>query len=488
MSEAEQEAMKEFDVIILGTGVKECVLSGLLSSLKLPPGADDAKNKKVLVLDRNSYYGGESASLNLDQLFKKFRGEEAKVDTDKLGRSRDYCLDLCPKFLMACGDLVRILLLTKVTDYLEFKSVEGSYVMKNNGKVYKCPATPAEALSSSLMGMFEKRRFKKFLDFVSKFEDDKKETYAAVEKNGSLKDMTALQLLAHFGLDDNTMSFTGHAIALFTDDTYLSGSALDLIERTQLYAFSVAKYGKSPYIYPKWGLGGLPEGFSRRCAVHGGTFMLNMNEEPNFIKNINFGGDGKVEGIELSENVSKCYEIPQNIKCKQLIADPSYFVGTDHAEKVKKIGEIVRCIVILNQPVRDCKGDSTQVIIPAMSLDKTEFKRKSDIYICSVSYAHNVCAEGKYVAVISANVENADHMKDLEPALALMENVIEKFVWKSEVYEPVGNGSEDNCFITKSYDATTHFQTCSQEIIELYKAVTGHELDLTAEPEQTVEG
>jgi len=128
MSEAEQDAMKEFDVIILGTGVKECVLSGLLSSLKLPPGAEDGKTKKVLVLDRNSYYGGESASLNLDQLYKKFRGEEAKVNTD-LGRSRDYCLDLCPKFLMACGNLVKILLLSRVTDYLEFKSVAGSYVM-----------------------------------------------------------------------------------------------------------------------------------------------------------------------------------------------------------------------------------------------------------------------------------------------------------------------------------------------------------------------
>ena len=29
-------------------------------------------------------------------------------------------------------------------------------------------------------------------------------------------------------------------------------------------------YGKSPYIYPLYGLGGLPEGFSRLCAINGG--------------------------------------------------------------------------------------------------------------------------------------------------------------------------------------------------------------------------
>jgi hypothetical protein len=32
---------------------------------------------------------------------------------------------------------------------------------------------------------------------------------------------------------------------------------------------------KSPYIYPLYGLGGLPEGFSRMCAINNGVFMLN---------------------------------------------------------------------------------------------------------------------------------------------------------------------------------------------------------------------
>ena len=62
-----------------------------------------------------------------------------------------------------------MLIKTDVTKYLEFKVVEGSYVYKS-GKIHKVPATEKEALSSSLMGLLEKRRFKKFLEFTSSWE------------------------------------------------------------------------------------------------------------------------------------------------------------------------------------------------------------------------------------------------------------------------------------------------------------------------------
>lgn len=64
---------------------------------------------QILHIDRNSYYGGESASLNLEDLYKKFRGSE--TPPKELGRTRDYCVDLCPKFIMACGKLFRFVLM-----------------------------------------------------------------------------------------------------------------------------------------------------------------------------------------------------------------------------------------------------------------------------------------------------------------------------------------------------------------------------------------
>jgi len=103
----------EYDVIVLGTGLKECILSGLFS----------VSGKKVLHMDRNDYYGGASASLNLEQLFTQFK--EGKKAPESLGRARDYNVDIVPKFIMASGTLVKLLLHTDVTKYLDFRVVAG---------------------------------------------------------------------------------------------------------------------------------------------------------------------------------------------------------------------------------------------------------------------------------------------------------------------------------------------------------------------------
>jgi Rab GDP dissociation inhibitor len=80
---------EEYDVIVLGTGLKECILSGLLSVDRL----------KVLHMDRNDYYGGASASLTLNQLWAKYKGNEKPPAS--LGSNRDYNVDLIPKVLAA---------------------------------------------------------------------------------------------------------------------------------------------------------------------------------------------------------------------------------------------------------------------------------------------------------------------------------------------------------------------------------------------------
>jgi len=108
-----------YDCVVLGTGLKECIISGILS----------VEGKKVLHMDRNDYYGGESASLNLNQLYEKFYCGQKPPPA--LGNSRDYNVDLVPKFLMASGLMVKFLLKTGVTRYLEFQAVQNSYVYKD---------------------------------------------------------------------------------------------------------------------------------------------------------------------------------------------------------------------------------------------------------------------------------------------------------------------------------------------------------------------
>merc|ERR1712154_245699 len=132
------------------------------------------------------------------------------------GKSKDYSIDLCPKFLMGCGNLVKMLLHTKVTRYLEFRCVGGSFVLKDS-KLYEVPVTAQAALSSSLMGMFQKRRYKNFLQWVLDVKPEDKKTWDKLD----LEKQTMREVYSYWKCDENTQAFTGHAIALYRDDSYL---------------------------------------------------------------------------------------------------------------------------------------------------------------------------------------------------------------------------------------------------------------------------
>ena len=260
----------DYDVIILGTGLTNMILSGLLS----------VAGKRVLIVDRNNYYGGESASLDLQKLYEKFRGKEAGERVPaSLGRPQQWAVDLIPKFIMADGNLTKILLHSKVTRYLEFKSVDASYVytaddggwITKSDKIEKVPTTPAEALSSGLMGMLQKRKFRNLLVFMDKYDEKDPTTYL----NGkSLDKYLMREVFTYYELDANTVSFVGHAMMLFPDDNYLNWTANVGAAALKLYMSSMQRYPPytSPYIYPLYGLGGLPESFSRMCAVNGGRY------------------------------------------------------------------------------------------------------------------------------------------------------------------------------------------------------------------------
>ena len=38
----------------------------------------------------------------------------------------------------------------------------------------------------------------------------------------------------------------------------------------------------------------------------------------------------------------------------------------------------------------------------------------------------------------------------------------------------------DNCYCSRSYDATSHFETVLEDVFGLYKRITGEDLDLDA--------
>ncbi|ODV94988.1 hypothetical protein PACTADRAFT_50823 [Pachysolen tannophilus NRRL Y-2460] len=444
---------ENYDVIVLGTGLTECILSGLLS----------VEGKKVLHIDRQDFYGGESASLNLSQLYSKFK--PSKKPDESLGRDRDWCVDLIPKFLMANGELTNILVHTDVTRYIEFKQISGSYVYRN-GKIAKVPSTAAEAINSSLMGIFEKRRMRNFLEFIAKYDENDVSTH----KNMDFDNETMDEIYYKFGLEAGTKDFIGHAMALWSNDDYLKQPARETYNRIVLYLQSVARYGKSPYIYPLYGLGELPQGFARLSAIYGGTYMLDTPIEEVF-----FEDDGKFKGVKTKEGTAKAPIV---------IADPTYFPN-----KVKKTGQkVIRAMCILNHPIPNTNNlDSLQIIIP-----QNQVGRKNDIYIAVVSSAHNVCSKGHYLAIISTIIETDKPHVELEPAFKIIGPTEDVLMGIAELYEPISNGKDDNVYISKSYDPSSHFEATTDDVKDIYERIIGKPLVLqqrkTATEEEELSG
>ncbi|KAL8796421.1 MAG: hypothetical protein Q9195_001328 [Heterodermia aff. obscurata] len=451
------EIASEYDVVVLGTGLTECVLSGVMS----------VKGKKVLHIDRNDHYGGESASLNIEALFKRY-GNYSKGDEPwkKYGRVNDWNIDLVPKLLMSNGELTNILVSTDVTRYLEFRQIAGSYVQVGSGAratIAKVPSDAGEALRSPLMGLFEKRRAKRFLEWVGAFKEDDPASYAGL----NLNQCSMKEVYDKYGLEASTRDFIGHSMALYQTDEYINqkGAAKETVQRIRLYVNSMARYGKSPYIYPLYGLGELPQGFARLSAIYGGTYMLNTT-----IDEISYEGN-KATGIKatMRERGDESEGMQFTTKTKKLIADPSYFPG-----KVQVVGHLLKAICILTHPVQYTdNSDSAQLIIP-----QSQVGRKNDIYIAIVSSAHNVCPKGYYIAIVSTIAEgSSNHHLELQPGFERLGKIEERFMGPPiPLYEPLESGMNDNIFISKSYDATSHFETTTDDVRDIYQRAEKEEL------------
>ena len=212
-----------------------------------------------------------------------------------------------------------------------------------------------------------------------------------------------------------------------------------VIRKIQLYADSMGKYGNSPFIYPIYGLGGIPEGFSRISAVNGGTFMLNTDINEILFEN------GKVVGVKNADGIAHC---------SMVICDPTYAIKCGLKERVRFVEKVIRCICILDHPLPNTENiPSVQIILPQRQLN-----RKNDIYIMMVSAVHCVSKKDTYIAIVSTTCETNEPEKEIQVALDMVGSIREKFVRVSDRYEPVKNYG-DGVFISNSFDATSHFES-----------------------------
>ena len=126
--------------------------------------------------------------------------------------------------------------------------------------------------------------------------------------------------------------------------------------------------------------------------------------------------------LEMAKGVISAAE---ELRAPIIIGDPSYF----NEDLLKKQKKVVRSICLLDHPIESVDGaKSCQIIIPAKQVERAGYKaRESDIYVSCVSYKHKVCSKGVYIAIVSTTVETKKPEKELEPGIALLGKIIDRY-------------------------------------------------------------
>lgn len=81
--------------------------------------------------------------------------------------------------------------------------------------------------------------------------------------------------------------------------------------------------------------------------------------------------------------------------------------------------------------------------------------------------------------MVSTTVETANPEAEIQPGLALLGPIKQKFIQISDVFEPSEDGTKSQLFISKSYDATSHFETTCLDVLDIFRRGTGEDFDFS---------
>uniref|UniRef100_A0A1J3IHN3 Rab escort protein 1 n=1 Tax=Noccaea caerulescens TaxID=107243 RepID=A0A1J3IHN3_NOCCA len=428
-----------YDLIVVGTGVSESVLSAAASS----------SGSSVLHLDPNPFYGSHFASLSLPDLTSFLNSNSVSpppsncqdfISVDLVSRSlyssveissfepeileehsRRFNVDLCgPRVIFCADESINLMLKSGSNNYVEFKSIDASFVGDSSGELRNVPDSRAAIFKDKSLTLLEKNQLMKFFKLVqshlaSSTEND--ETSVRISE----EDMESpfVDFLAKMRLPPKIKSIILYAIAMLDydqEDTETCRYLLKTkegIDRLALYITSMGRFSNAlgALIYPIYGQGELPQAFCRRAAVKGCIYVLRMPITALLLDKEN----GGYKGVRLASG--------QELFSQKLILDPCITVGdeslsslTDQQKEtlralvpktISSKGKIARGVCVIRGSV---KADISNALIvyPPKSLFPEQL---SSIRVLQLGSGLAVCPADMHVLYLSTLCDKDDQGK-----------------------------------------------------------------------------
>ncbi|KAH9059376.1 FAD/NAD-P-binding domain-containing protein [Lactarius vividus] len=335
-----------FDVIILGTGLVESIAAAALSKAGV----------KVAHLDHNPYYGGDEASLTLDELarwadvrseFSENSGKSSSylaaqctkfTSISRSGvipdHSRHYSISLSPTLIPSVGSFISSLIASGVSRYGGYRLLERVGIYSSNGGLQNVPGSKEDVFKSTL-SLIEKRRLMRFLVFASgDFEGSK-------ELQGHEQTAFPEFLTSQFSLAQEMVNAIAYALAFCSSTT---DATLPAMTRLRSYLRSSGRYGASPFLVGHYGgLGEIAQGFCRVSAVNGGVYILDKKAEK-ITAPLTTSGEKKFV-VELDD-------FPEPLTADVLIAAPDQLpMELCPPPQTASLSIIARCTVVIDKPI-----------------------------------------------------------------------------------------------------------------------------------------
>lgn len=399
----------EFDLLVIGTGLTESIVAAAASRI----------GKSVLHIDPNEFYGGYWASFNLSSLRSFVEGfnnkdcEEsggsssdfAKVlnrldnvkeywrdcaeETDEikeavLNDSRRFNIDLVPKLLFSRGSLVELLISSNISRYAEFRAVD--HVLTSFESVLKIvPSSRSDVFNSKELTVVEKRLLMKLLSKCLALEE-------ASDEWKSNETSKFIDYLKANNLTAKLIHYILYAIAMGDEHTTFKVG----IESTKKFLLCLGRYGNSPFLFPMYGCGEIPQCFCRLCAVFGGTYCLKWGVEAINYNDVN--GEKVFTGVKCAEQTLTAKNVlvgPGIIATSEIFTDEVAAVTTDNS---LKCGNISRCILITARPIGDAAMNEGGGGVSFMKCDEA--------FVVQLSHLSGTCPKGYYLIHITMHTND----------------------------------------------------------------------------------
>ncbi|CAH8356596.1 unnamed protein product [Eruca vesicaria subsp. sativa] len=454
-----------YDLIIVGTGISESILSAAAAS--------SSSNTSVLHLDPNPFYGSHFASLSLPDLTSFLHSSSSLspppppsshdhnfLSVNLVNRSlyssveittfdssihedhdsRKFNVDLCGPRVNFCADeSINLMLKSGSNNYVEFKSVDASFVGDSSGELRNVPDSRSAIFKDKSLDLMEKKELMTFFKLVQAHLAD----VATVRINEEDLESPFIEFLDKMELPPKIKSIILYGIAMLDYDQENEEACGGLLKtregiaRLALYITSIGRFSNAlgALIYPIYGQGEIPQGFCRRAAVKGCIYVLRMPITALLLDK----ETGGYKGVRLATG--------QEIFSQKLILDPCITVEsksmsslTDQQKETLRViipkaissnGKIARGICIIRGSVK-ADVSNALVVYPPKSLFPEQL---AAIRVLQLGSGLAVCPADMHVLYLSTVCDNDDQGKTA--LLSAMSTLIRPQVPESLQSDPV---------------------------------------------------